>query len=278
MSMQVTSDGLWHVVHRQNSSSKSREELCSGWQHVPQALCHSHGFSETYPDQRLNSSQTKETNLTIRVFMYPTFTGNLRLLFPIALKLLLTNSESLTSWIRKASTKSNGKLWENSYTVFRHTSISFIYVIVRHLQYEMPISIATSQIFNIVFIKSMQQSPKNGRPGGQETPRLLYRMIEKSHNPFLTHVLFVKKINYTEIRKQKTTFIKCCKCLPRSAMHAFNLFLVFDATRWRVSAVTFEMHSSMFCFNSWHWRIGKCIPKLILANSTISTRCTCIEL
>jgi hypothetical protein len=32
----------------------------------------------------------------------------------------------------------------------------------------------------------------------------LYRVIEKSHNPFLTHVLRVKKINYIEIRKQKT--------------------------------------------------------------------------
>jgi hypothetical protein len=26
---------------------------------------------------------------------------------------------------------------------------------------------------------------------------------KKLHNPFLTHVLFVKKINYSEIRKQK---------------------------------------------------------------------------
>jgi hypothetical protein len=29
----------------------------------------------------------------------------------------------------------------------------------------------------------------------------------------------------------------CWKCPPRSAMHAFTLFLMFDATRWIVSAV-----------------------------------------
>jgi hypothetical protein len=43
-----------------------------------------------------------------------------------------------------------------------------------------------------------------------------------------------QKINYIEIRKQKKSFIKCCECPPRSAIHAFTLFLVFDGTRWRV--------------------------------------------
>jgi hypothetical protein len=33
-------------------------------------------------------------------------------------------------------------------------------------------------------------------------------------------------------------------------MHAITLFLMFNATRWRDSAVTFEMHSSVFCLNS----------------------------
>jgi hypothetical protein len=36
-------------------------------------------------------------------------------------------------------------------------------------------------------------------------------------------------------RKTKAQcYIKCCKCPPRSAMHAFTLFLMFDATWWRV--------------------------------------------
>jgi hypothetical protein len=42
-----------------------------------------------------------------------------------------------------------------------------------------------------------------------------------------------QKINYIFIRKQKQCNIKCCKCPPRSAMHAFNLFLMSDGTRWR---------------------------------------------
>jgi hypothetical protein len=43
------------------------------------------------------------------------------------------------------------------------------------------------------------------------------------------YVAFVKK-SYTEIRKQKQGYINCCKCPPRLAMHAFTLFLMFDAT------------------------------------------------
>jgi hypothetical protein len=61
--------------------------------------------------------------------------------------------------------------------------------------------------------------------------RYKYRMIEKSRNPFLTHVLFDKNINYTEIRKQKQCYFKCSKYQPRSAIHACTLFLMFDATR-----------------------------------------------
>jgi hypothetical protein len=49
---------------------------------------------------------------------------------------------------------------------------------------------------------------------------------------------------------KKQYYIKCWKCPLHSAMRAFNLFLTLDATRWRVSAVTFEMHSLLFCFSS----------------------------
>jgi hypothetical protein len=64
---------------------------------------------------------------------------------------------------------------------------------------------------------------------GNYTP--LYRVIEKSHYPLLTHVLFAK-INYVEIRRKKNSVIlECWECPPRSVMHAFSLFLVFDATR-----------------------------------------------
>jgi hypothetical protein len=37
---------------------------------------------------------------------------------------------------------------------------------------------------------------------------------------------------------KKQCYIKHWKRPPHSAMHAFTLFLMFDATRWRVSAVT----------------------------------------
>jgi hypothetical protein len=45
------------------------------------------------------------------------------------------------------------------------------------------------------------------------------------------------KLNRNEETK-KQCYIKCWKCPPRSAMHTFTLFLMSDATRWRVSAVT----------------------------------------
>jgi hypothetical protein len=31
--------------------------------------------------------------------------------------------------------------------------------------------------------------------------KLLHRVIEKAHNPFQAHVLFIKEMNYIEIRK-----------------------------------------------------------------------------
>jgi hypothetical protein len=65
-----------------------------------------------------------------------------------------------------------------------------------------------------------------------------YRAIEKSRNLFLTHVIFVKKQITLKSENKKQCYIKCWKCPPRSAMRAFILFHMFDATRWRVSAVT----------------------------------------
>jgi hypothetical protein len=62
----------------------------------------------------------------------------------------------------------------------------------------------------------------------------------------------VKKVNYN-----KKCYIKCWKYAPHTAMHAFTLFLTSDATRWRVSAVTFEMHISVFRTSSWHRRTRK---------------------
>jgi hypothetical protein len=70
-----------------------------------------------------------------------------------------------------------------------------------------------------------------------------------------------RNLNYIEIRRR--CCIKCWKCSPCSAIPAFTLFLMFDVTRWRVSAVTVFV---------WHSTIGKCIPKLILA-SWVRTRC-----
>jgi hypothetical protein len=56
-------------------------------------------------------------------------------------------------------------------------------------------------------------------------PYQLYRMIEKSRNPFLTHVLFVKKNKLYWRQKTKNANVlykKCWKCPPRSAMHAYR--------------------------------------------------------
>jgi hypothetical protein len=56
----------------------------------------------------------------------------------------------------------------------------------------------------------------------------------KSHAKHSLHMFYLSELNYNEIRKQKT-MLKCWKCPPRSAMHAITIFLMFDATRWRVS-------------------------------------------
>jgi hypothetical protein len=58
-------------------------------------------------------------------------------------------------------------------------------------------------------------------------------------------------------------------------MHAFTLFLKFDATPWRVSAVTGNGSPDEILSICLDKRIGKCIPKLILA-SYIRTRCQAV--
>jgi hypothetical protein len=66
--------------------------------------------------------------------------------------------------------------------------------------------------------------------------------------------------------------MKCWKCPPRSAIHAFTLFLMFDATRRRVSCITETVHKTRYHRFVWHKRIGKYIPKLLLT-SWVRTRC-----
>jgi hypothetical protein len=55
-------------------------------------------------------------------------------------------------------------------------------------------------------------------------------------------------------------------------MHGFTLFLILDATRWRVSEVTATVKSEELLSICLYKRIGKCILTLILA-SEVRTRC-----
>jgi hypothetical protein len=66
---------------------------------------------------------------------------------------------------------------------------------------------------------------------------LFYRMTEKSHNPFLTHVLFATKLSTLKPENKKQCYIKCWKC-PVVQWCRHSVFLMSDATQWRVSAVT----------------------------------------
>jgi hypothetical protein len=84
----------------------------------------------------------------------------------------------------------------------------------------------------------------------------IYRVIEKSRNPFLTQVLFVKKkLHWNQKTKEKTMlystniyYTNFWKCPPRSAMRAFKRFLMFDASLWRVSALTETVHQTRYKF------------------------------
>jgi hypothetical protein len=48
-----------------------------------------------------------------------------------------------------------------------------------------------------------------------------------TQSPIRDACFISQKINYTEFRK-KRCYIECWKCPPRSAMHAFTLFLMFE--------------------------------------------------
>jgi hypothetical protein len=65
---------------------------------------------------------------------------------------------------------------------------------------------------------------------------------------------------------------KCWKYPPCSSKHAFTLFLMFDATQWKVHAVTQTVHQTRCCQ---YVRPGKSenVSKLIL---TISERTRCL--
>jgi hypothetical protein len=56
------------------------------------------------------------------------------------------------------------------------------------------------------------------------SPPVIYKVIEKSLNPFLTHIKFVKKKNYTEIRKQKNNVILSVENIHRVQRCMHSLF------------------------------------------------------
>jgi hypothetical protein len=79
----------------------------------------------------------------------------------------------------------------------------------------------------------------------------------RSHAAHSWHMFHLSK-NKLHWNKKKTKF---WKCPPRSAMHAFNLFPMFDATRWRVPVSWKRFTRPRYCRFVWNRRIGKCIPK-----------------
>jgi hypothetical protein len=87
---------------------------------------------------------------------------------------------------------------------------------------------------------------------------IFYCVTGKSCNPFLTHVLFVKKI-FNETRKHKECYNKCRRCPSCSAMHPFSLFLTFNKTPENSSSVTETVHQTRYCRFDWHRRVGKLI-------------------
>jgi hypothetical protein len=87
------------------------------------------------------------------------------------------------------------------------------------------------------------------------------RMMKKSCNPFHTYILFVKKISYIEIRKQRQCCSKCWKCPSHSVMCAFTVFLTFYATQQRVPAVMEVVHQTGHFRFIYYGRMGKCVSK-----------------
>jgi hypothetical protein len=74
----------------------------------------------------------------------------------------------------------------------------------------------------------------------------------KSHIPSSWHMFWVPKKITLESENKRQCDIKCWKCPWCSAIYSFAFFLMFDASRWRVSAVMFGMPSSLFCFCSFN--------------------------
>jgi hypothetical protein len=71
------------------------------------------------------------------------------------------------------------------------------------------------------------------------------------------------KLHWSQKTKKKC-YINCRKS-PRWAMHAFTLFLMSDATRWRL-CVTETVHQTRYCRTVWHKTIGKCTPEVTPAS------------
>jgi hypothetical protein len=69
--------------------------------------------------------------------------------------------------------------------------------------------------------------------------------------------MFYFSKNKLHWNQKKKCYIKCWKCPPLSAMQAFTFFLMSDATRWRLSAVTETVYQTRYCQFVWHKRSKK---------------------
>jgi hypothetical protein len=87
----------------------------------------------------------------------------------------------------------------------------------------------------------------------------LYTVIEKSHNRFLTHVLFVKK--YIVFKSENRVILSAGNVhRVQRCMHSLS-FLKFE----RFLSCTFPMPRKRLTSRFvWHMSIEKCIAKLIL--------------
>jgi hypothetical protein len=90
-------------------------------------------------------------------------------------------------------------------------------------------------IISALFMESGSSVPYSQKPWNgpyPETDESYSTGWSKVKQPIPDTCYICQKTNCKEIKKQ--SYIKCWKSLLRSAMHAFTLFLLFDATRWRV--------------------------------------------
>jgi hypothetical protein len=94
----------------------------------------------------------------------------------------------------------------------------------------------------------------------------IYRVIEKSRNPFLTHVVFVKKYITLKAENKKTMLylvLETSTAVSDACIHSFTHVWCNPV---KSSCVMETVHQTGYCRFVWHRRIGKCIPKLILAS------------